>query len=175
MMNEESLHFCGRYAGSLSMVAPNGAYLKALYAGQDVTERSLDAHLADVGHPVEYGRELVSYGEWATAAISVVRDRQDGGETISARRVVSAEGSRSVVRNATGLDFDGEKYVGYRIHVADVSVRWTLATQPGQTFFYILEHGYMGGQRMPGGPDRFYFYILTPDETPDNDDHDLKL
>ncbi len=80
-----------------------------------------------------------------------------------------------MVRHALGLDFEGEKYIGYRIHIADVSVRWTLATPVGQTFFFVEEHGYMGGQRMPGSPDRFYFYILTADGRPDDEGNDLPI
>ncbi len=96
-------------------------------------------------------------------------------ELVRARWVVSAEGSKSAVRHAIGLDFEGEKYIGFRIHIADVNAKWTLATPVGQTFFYVEKHGYMGGQRLPGHPDRFYFYILTKDEHPDDDSNELDI
>lgn len=173
-MRTESLHFYGKAAGENPINASNSPYPKALYTGQSVTERLLDQHLSELGQPVEYGKEAVSYSEEADGASVTVRD---GGEEeiIRARWVVSAEGSKSVVRHAIGLDFEGEKYVGYRIHIADVHARWTLATPIGQTIFFVEKHGYMGGQRLPGHPDRFYFYILTPDEDPDSDSNELKI
>ena len=174
-LSEESLHLYGDFAGALSMTAPDSPYGRARYAGQDVTERLLDQHLSDIGTPVEYDRTVVSFTQDAERATATVRDGDGTTETISARWVVSAEGTRSVVRHELGLDFAGEKYVGYRIHIADVHVHWTIATPPGQTFFFIEKHGYLGGQRMPGHPDRFYFYILTPDDRPDDDSNELSI
>lgn len=174
-MGEECLHFYGRYAGALPMSAPSSPFNKARYAGQDVTERLLDAHLKELGAPVEYGQELVSYADGSDFASVTLRDQDGAEEQATATWVVSAEGNHSVVRHALGLDFEGEKYVGYRIHIADVHVHWTIATPPGQTFFIIEEHGYLGGQRMPGHPDRFYFYILTVDDRPDDNSNELSL
>ena len=174
-MREESLHFYGEFAGGLSLAAPNSPYSKARYTGQNVTERLLDAHLSDIGIAVDYGREVVAYVEDEAAALVTIRDRVGREEKVAARWVVSAEGSHSVVRHAQGLDFEGEKYVGYRIHIADVHAHWTIATPVGQTFFFVEKHGYMGGQRMPGHPDRFYFYILTVDDDPDHDGNDLAI
>ena len=174
-LREQGLHFYGRFAGGITLSAPNSPYLKARYAGQDVTERLLDAHLSEIGKPVEYGLEAISYTENEDAATIVLRKRDGSEEATTARWVVSAEGAHSVVRHDQGLDFEGEKYVGYRIHIADVHAHWTLATPPGQTFFYFEKHGYLGGQRLPGHPDRFYFYILTVDERPDDDSNELSL
>ena len=174
-MREESLHFYGKFAGGLSLSAPNSPFLKARYAGQNVTERLLDEHLSEIGMAVEYGKEVVSYADGDNAATVSIRDRDGHEEVATARWVVSAEGAHSVVRRDQGLDFEGEKYVGYRIHIADVHAHWTIATPEGQTFFFVEKHGYMGGQRLPGHPDRFYFYILTVDDDPDNDGSDLPI
>ena len=174
-MSEQSLHFYGAHAGTLSLSAPDSPFPKALYAGQDVTERLLEAHLGDLGVPVEHGREVVSYVEDAAGATVTIRGGEGREETVAARWVVSAEGTHSVVRRALGLDFAGEKYVGYRVHIADVHASWTVATPVGQTFFFVDEGGYLGGQRLPGHPDRFYFYILTSDDRPDDDSNDLTL
>jgi len=174
-MREEALHFYGAFAGTVPLSAPDSVYPKALYAGQDVTERLLEAHLTELGVPVEHGTEVLSYDEGEESATVTVRTNNGREEAVTARWVVSAEGSRSVVRRDLGLDFAGEKYLGYRIHIADVHARWTLATPVGQTFFYIDKGEYMGGQRLPGHPDRFYFYILTVDDRPDDDSNELAL
>lgn len=174
-MREEALHFYGAFAGTVPLSAPDSVYPKALYAGQDVTERLLEAHLTELGVPVEHGTEVLSYDEGEESATVTVRTDDGREEAVTARWVVSAEGSRSVVRRDLGLDFAGEKYLGYRIHIADVHARWTLATPVGQTFFYINKGEYMGGQRLPGHPDRFYFYILTVDDRPDDESNELAL
>jgi len=174
-MREESLHFYGRAAGELPALAPNSPFPKALYNGQNLTERILDEFLQEVNHAVEYGKEVTGYGEAGSSAFVTCRLKDGAEETIEADWIVSAEGSKSVVRHAVGLDFEGEKYVGYRIHIADVKARWSLATPVGQTFFMVEEHGYMGGQRLPGDPDRFYFYILTPDEDPEDQNDKVQL
>lgn len=174
-MLEESLHFYGRFAGALSVTAPNSPYPKARYVGQDVTERLLEQHLGELGVQVERGTRAVSYADEPTAARVTLERSDSGREDVRADWVVSAEGSHSVVRHDLGLDFAGEKYLGYRIHVADVQAHWTLATPVGQTFFFVEDHGYMGGERMPGHPDRFYFYILTVDDKPDDDSNELSL
>ena len=174
-MREESVHLYGQFAGALPVSAPESPFPKALYAGQDVTERVLHDHLEGAGVPVEYGCTATSYAETPSGAEVTVHHRDGRQEQVRASWVVSAEGSRSIVRHALGLDFTGEKYVGYRIHVADVHAHWTLATPVGQTFFYVEERGYFGGERLPGHPDRFYFYILTVDDDPDRSTHDLTL
>ena len=174
-MREESLHLYGKAAGELSALAPNSPFPKAIFSGQNVTERILDTYLSEASHSVEYGKELTGYEENGSSACVTCRLTNGSEETIEADWVVSAEGSKSVVRHAVGLDFEGEKYIGYRIHIADVKALWTLATPVGQTFFMVEELGYMGGQRLPGDPDRFYFYILTPDEDPENKSNTVPL
>lgn len=174
-MREESLHLYGKAIDALPVSAPNSPYTKALFNGQDITERLLDRHLSDVGVAIEYGKEAVGFEDGDEHAKVTVRRADGGEEHVRARWVVSAEGSKSVVRHAAGLDFEGEKYVGYRIHVADVRADWTLATPVGQTFFYVEKRGYMGGQRLPGEANRMYFYILIPDERPGDDSNEVGL
>ena len=174
-MREESLHFYGKAAGELPVTAVSSPFPKALYAGQNVTERLLDRHLSEAGCKVDYRTEAVFYQEEADGACVTTRNADGLEELVRARWVVSAEGSKSVVRHAVGLDYEGEKYIGFRIHIADVNASWTLATPVGQTFFYVEKYGYMGGQRLPGHPDRFYFYILTKDEHPDDNSNELDI
>ena len=78
-----------------------------------------------------------------------------------------------MIRNKIGLDFAGEKYEGFRIHVADVDIDWSYATPIGQAYFFVKKGVYFGGQRLPGASNRFYFYILTPDENPGDKSHEL--
>ena len=47
-MREESLHLYGKAAGELSALAPNSPFPKAIFNGQNVTERILDTYLSEV-------------------------------------------------------------------------------------------------------------------------------
>lgn len=174
-VQEESLHLYGKPAGTLALRVPESPYPQALLAPQATTERLLDKHLSTVGAAVEYGHEALAYREVVDHAEVTVRRADGDEETIRARYVVAAEGARSVVRRDAGLDFESEKYIGFRIHTADVRAHWTYATPVGQLFFLVGQGCYLGGQRLPGDPDRFYFYILTPDETPDYGGHEVAL
>ena len=174
-VHEESLHLYGKTAGGIPLQVPKSPYPSALLAPQATTERLLDGHLSAIGAGVDYGLEAVAYREEADHARVTVHGPDGAEEEIRARWVVSAEGAKSVVRHAVGLDYEGEKYVGFRIHTADVLARWTYATPIGQLFFFIEKGSYLGGQRLPGDPDRFYFYILTPDEDPDDDSNEVAL
>lgn len=110
-MRKKILHFYGKFASGLSLSAPNSPFLKARYAGQNVTERLLDEHLSEIAMPVEFGKEMVSYADGDDAATVPIRARDGHEEVATARWVVSGEGAHSVVRRDQGLDFEGEKYV----------------------------------------------------------------
>src|SRR5262249_55004245 len=68
------------------------------------TEEALRARLAELGGAVEFGRGLESMapdGDGVTAVLA-------GGETVRARYLVGADGGRSTVRKAAGIDFPGD-------------------------------------------------------------------
>jgi 2-polyprenyl-6-methoxyphenol hydroxylase-like FAD-dependent oxidoreductase len=73
------------------------------------------ALLAD-GVPVEFGTGVTGLAQ-DDAGVHVTLD---GGETITARYVVGADGGRSTVRRALGVGFEGETYETEQLLIADV-------------------------------------------------------
>lgn len=172
---EESTHFYGEASAVVPLLDVDSPYERPILAPQAFTEHTLSRRLAEAGLAVEYNTEAIGYAEADGQAQVRVRRADGQEEMLAAYWAVAAEGAKSVIRTSVGLDFEKKKYAGYRIRIADVVADWTLATPVGQGYFFVQEKAYMGGQRLPGEPNRFYFYILTADDEPDNDAHELDL
>jgi 2-polyprenyl-6-methoxyphenol hydroxylase-like FAD-dependent oxidoreductase len=97
---------------------PAEPYRLPLLVPQFLTESIMRDRLAELGHRVEYGCELVGVEQdqdCVTARIAA----QAGDQTVHARYLVGADGGRSFVRAALGIGFPG-KTLGVRAVVADV-------------------------------------------------------
>lgn len=91
-----------------------------LLVPQFMTERVLRERLAELGHAVAFGRELVGFeqdGDGVTARLAT----SAGEELVRVRYLVGTDGGRSFVRHVLGLGFPG-KTLGVRAVVADVVV-----------------------------------------------------
>ncbi|MFM0151994.1 FAD-dependent oxidoreductase [Paraburkholderia sediminicola] len=97
---------------------PAEPYRLPLLVPQFLTESVMRERLAELGHRVEYGCELagVEQGKDGVAARIAA---QTGEQIIQARYLVGADGGRSFVRTALGIDFPG-KTLGVRAVVADI-------------------------------------------------------
>jgi 2-polyprenyl-6-methoxyphenol hydroxylase-like FAD-dependent oxidoreductase len=82
------------------------------------TEQAMRERLTELGHGVEYGRELLGF-EQDELGVTARIQRQDSEETIRARYLIGADGGRSLVRHALEVGFPG-KTLGVRALVADV-------------------------------------------------------
>ncbi|OTB04693.1 hypothetical protein M426DRAFT_320559 [Hypoxylon sp. CI-4A] len=103
---------------------PNTAFPYQKLISQEDTEYFLDECLAKYGHAVERGLEakaIVQDAEGVTATLS--RSGKTEEETIRAKFVVGCDGSRSVVRQAAGLTFEGDSYQ-QRFILADTHIEW---------------------------------------------------
>ncbi len=172
---EESLHFYGEPSGAVPLLDADSPYELPLVTTQAFTEHTLSRRLAEAGVPIDYQTEAIAYAETDGRAEVRVRRADGREETLAAQWVVAAEGAKSIIRKSVGLDFEAKKYAGYRIHIADVTADWTYPSPVGQGYFFVKEKAYLGGQRLPGEPNRFYFYILTEDDEPNNMSHELNL
>jgi 2-polyprenyl-6-methoxyphenol hydroxylase-like FAD-dependent oxidoreductase len=76
--------------------------------------------LAELGHAVEFGCELVGF-EQDDKGVSARTVSKHGEERIHARYLIGADGGRSFIRHTLAIDFPG-KTLGVRAVVADVEL-----------------------------------------------------
>jgi 2-polyprenyl-6-methoxyphenol hydroxylase-like FAD-dependent oxidoreductase len=104
-----------------SAPTPAEPYQVPLLVPQFLTEGVMRDRLAEFGHRVEYGTELLGFtqdAEGITARIAAAA----GERTVRARYLVGADGGRSLVRHVLDIGFPG-KTLGVRAVVADVHLR----------------------------------------------------
>ncbi|WP_216332494.1 FAD-dependent oxidoreductase [Rhizobium sp. X9] len=95
-------------------------YRTPLLIPQFLTELAMRNRLAELGGAPEYGLELIGF-EQTNDSVEAQVDGANGKETIVCRYLVGADGGRSVVRHALGVEFPG-KTLGIRAIVADISL-----------------------------------------------------
>jgi 2-polyprenyl-6-methoxyphenol hydroxylase-like FAD-dependent oxidoreductase len=91
-----------------------------LMVPQFLTERVLRERLAELGHAVEFGCTLAAFDQ-DEDGVTAQLDTAGGAQSVRALYLVGADGGRSFVRRALGMDFAG-KTLGVRAMVADVHV-----------------------------------------------------
>lgn len=99
---------------------PAEPYHQPLMVAQSVTERIMRERLLELGHRVESGCELVAFEQDGQGVVARVVG-PDGDTTIHARYLAGADGGRSFVREALGIEFSGRS-LGVRAIVADVEL-----------------------------------------------------
>ena len=95
-----------------------------LMLGQDENERIMGARLRDWGVDVEWNTELVALEQHADHVTATIRQPDGSSRTIDATYVAGCDGSRSGVRQMSGIGFPGAAYE-QAFFVAD-----TVATGP---------------------------------------------
>ena len=93
-------------------------YQIPLMIPQSFTESLMRERLAELGHAVEFGCELVGF-EQEDKGVSARVISNRGEERLRARYLIAADGGRSFVRQALDVGFPG-KTMGVRAVVADV-------------------------------------------------------
>lgn len=99
---------------------PAEPYRIPLMIPQFATEAVLRERLAELGHGVEFGRELRGFAQDADGVTATIAG-PGGEERIHTRYLVGADGGRSTVRHALGIGFPGQT-LGVRAIVADVAL-----------------------------------------------------
>ena len=127
---------------------------------QDMTEEVLAARIATLGGIIHRGVTATRVEQDGTGA-RVRVNGPDGEHVISARYVVGADGMHSVVRQATGIGFEGGTYEDSFV-LADVRLEWPLGQSEVSLFF------------SPAGlvvvaplPDGSYRVVATMDNAPE--------
>lgn len=99
---------------------PSEPYHIPLMLPQFLTERLLRERLAELGGRVEFGFELLGFEQEGGGVVARVLGT-GGEELVRVQYLIAADGGRSFIRNALGIDFPG-KTLGVRAMVADVDL-----------------------------------------------------
>ncbi|MEU6620871.1 FAD-dependent oxidoreductase [Streptomyces litmocidini] len=162
----------GLHAGPLSVpwkmfphkeATPDVPYPNTWLIPQFRTNRALHARLGELGHEVEFGKELTELTQDEDTVLAKVVGA-NGAEEIVARYAVGADGGSSAVRKQLDIGFVGTTDESDRVLIVDASVsglarnRWHM--WPG-----------LGGKLIAACPlpdsDMFQWMIrLTPEEKP---------
>ena len=128
---------------------------------QNVTEAVLEDRLAALGGTVHRGvaaTAVLQDGDGARVTVT-----ENGHEqTIATRYVVGADGMRSMVRQATGIDFDGGAYEESFV-LADVHLDWPLGR--GEVSLFFSPAGLVVVAPLPDGS---YRVVATMENAPEN-------
>ncbi|HEY2068654.1 MAG TPA: FAD-dependent oxidoreductase [Rhizomicrobium sp.] len=99
---------------------PAEPYAMPIMLPQFLTEAILRDRLTELGHGVRFGAEMTGFEQDADGVDATVKT-DAGQHTLRARYLVGADGGRSFVRSALGIDFPG-KTLGIRGLVADLNL-----------------------------------------------------
>ena len=135
-------------------------YTFTLMIPQDRVERCLLDHLEELGGGVARPCELVRFTASASHVEAQVR-ADDGAKTINADWLIGCDGMRSLVREQSGIAFEGGEYRQSFV-LADVHMQWPLSRDE-VTLFYS-PNGLMVVAPLP--VDRFRI-VATVDEAPE--------
>jgi 2-polyprenyl-6-methoxyphenol hydroxylase-like FAD-dependent oxidoreductase len=124
----------------------------ALSLEQSKTERILVAALAEHGVAVEWGGLVESVVD-SGREVSVTVRRGDRRDTITARRVVAADGASSTVRRCLGIAFTGTTYPQTGL-LADVALDVELP--PNRLRLVLTRGGFVGILPIGGGSYRLF-------------------
>ena len=129
---------------------------------QNVTEAVLAERLAELGGGVLRGVTATAVEQDSDGArVTVIENGRE--RTIAARYVVGADGMRSMVRQATGIDFDGAAYEESFV-LADVHLDWPLGRSEVSLFFSPA--GLVVVAPLPDGSYRVVATMENAPETP---------
>lgn len=100
--------------------SPRVPYFIPLMIPQFRTEEVMRERLAELGHRVEFGCELIGFEQEADGVLARLKEGTRE-EVVHVCYLVGADGGRSFVRSVLGIDFPG-RALGMRAIVADVGL-----------------------------------------------------
>ena len=121
------------------------------------TEAIFEARLAELGHELHRGVEIVGLGAEEDHVTATTAE----GDEIDARCVVGADGMHSRVREAAGIEFEGGSYEQSFV-LADVRMDWAL--DPREVMLFFSGEGLVVVAPLPGGRHRI---VATADDAPE--------
>jgi 3-(3-hydroxy-phenyl)propionate hydroxylase len=131
----------GKHIGHGDMEGIHSPHPYPLILGQNVTEATR----------VEQDEDAVT---------ATLRHANGSEEKVRAHYVMGADGTRSLVRQQTGIEFTGNHYEGQAFIQADSKIRWSLPG--GVSYLWFTKTGYMMVIEMPNGQVRTFISVPDP-------------
>ncbi|MBV9938308.1 MAG: FAD-dependent monooxygenase [Acidobacteriaceae bacterium] len=154
----------GKHLGHGVMEGVNSFHPHPVILGQNVTEHILQEHLGKSGVTVEWRTEATQLQQDADGVTVQLRKEDGTEEIVQAHYALGADGTHSLVRNQTGIPFEGYPYAGQAFIQSDSKIRSLLPR--GASYLWFTEKGYMMVIEMPG--DIVRTFISVPDPGPDH-------
>ena len=160
----------GKHIGHGSMEGINSFHPYPIILGQNVTEHILHDHLSKLGVAVEWQTEAIQLKQDDQQVVVTVRHPDGKEEQITAEYVLGADGTRSITREQSGIEFRGERYGGQAFIQSDSKIRWSMPK--GSSYLWFTDLGYMMVIEMPG--DIVRTFISVPDPGTDRKETTLR-
>ena len=150
----------GKHIGHGDMEGIHSPHPYPLILGQNVTERILQEHLNKLGVSVEWQTEATHLEQDAGGVTVTLRHPDGSEETVRSQYVLGADGTRSIVRQQSGIEFTGNHYDGQAFIQSDSKIRWSLPG--GVSYLWFTNTGYMMVIEMPNGLVRTFISVPDP-------------
>jgi 2-polyprenyl-6-methoxyphenol hydroxylase and related FAD-dependent oxidoreductases len=114
-------------------------YPYILILGQDDNERIMGDNLRALGGSVQWNTELLSLTQHHGSVTAVLKMPDGSQRNLEAAWIAGSDGARSIVREATGIEFSGAAYE-HVFFVADTEVTGTMV--PDELNVYLFKNGF---------------------------------
>lgn len=157
----------GRPVDTIDFGHVSSPYPTVLYSSQAVMEGRLREVLDGRGVTVEGGAVLETL-EQDDDGVTATFTREDGTgpKQVRARYLVGADGVRSTVRDALGIDLPTQELEDRATRQIDATLHWRRPTDSDTIWFFVYPHGFAGVLPIAGDRHRLFF-VEEEDEVPD--------
>lgn len=153
-------HFAGAEPLRSSLVEPASPYPHPLVISQADTERFLRAGAQWVGVPVRWQRTAVA-AEPGADRVRVQLAGPSGPESLTARWLVLAQGSRAALRAPLGFDWRTTDFTGSELIQVDARLAGTLPNELGESHLFFTDEGTLGCLPLPDGRHRLFCAVRS--------------
>jgi 2-polyprenyl-6-methoxyphenol hydroxylase-like FAD-dependent oxidoreductase len=159
------IYINGRNIGGLEYGSTKTDYPNPLCIEQNDTERLLAESLANLGVEIEWEKEAIGLHAHDDGAEVTIRNAQGEEETIATSWVIGCEGTRSAIREAAQIPFEGERVTNLQTLQVNAKPTWRFPKSTTHGYFFLKDNVSMISFPMPGGHYRFCAFASDP--TPD--------
>jgi 2-polyprenyl-6-methoxyphenol hydroxylase-like FAD-dependent oxidoreductase len=165
-LHTADIYLRGRHSGSLEFGRVKTDYPNPLLIEQHDIERLLAESLTDLGVEIEWQKEAIALHQAHDDGAEVtIRNARGEEEIISTQWVIGCEGTRSVIREAAQIPFEGEHVTNLQTLQVNAKPTWRFPKSISHNYFFLTENVSMLAAPQPG--DSYRFCAFTTDPTPD--------